>query len=70
MSLRFYFCMRFWIKYCIGTALLVGLHILWMSYMAAQHSALLRSGRRTERIYVYKLERVYGLYILHIESCW
>ena len=39
--------MGFLVTYYIDTALLVGVYILWALYMAAQHSAPLRSGEHT-----------------------
>ena len=39
--------MGFWYIYFIYTTLLVGVYIAQTTYMAAQHSAPLRSGKRT-----------------------
>ena len=39
--------MGFLVTYYIDTTLLVGVYILWALYMAAQHSAPLRSGEHT-----------------------
>ena len=54
----------------MNAALLVVIHIGFTQGWAAGYNPPLRSGRRTERRYVYKLEMVYGLYILHTERCW
>ena len=42
------------VTYFIYTTLLVMLYVVGMSYMAAQRSAPLRSGRRTERRKMWK----------------
>ena len=52
------------------SALLVIIHISLTQKWAAGYNPPLRFGKRTERRCVYKLERVYGLYILYIHRCW
>ena len=62
--------MGFLERYYIDTALLVIIHIGFTQKWAAGYNPPLRFGKRIERRYVYKLDRVYGLYILHTQRCW
>ncbi len=67
-----------WVKFARGIfgeilywhSVLVIIHIWLTQKWASGSDPPLRSGRHTERIYVYKLERVYGFYIERIHRCW
>ena len=53
-------------RYYIDTALLVIIHISKIQKWAAGYNPPLHFGRRTERRYVYKMERVYIFYIQNV----
>ena len=55
----------FWVRYFINTALLVVIHIGFTQKWVAQHSALLRSERHTERRYIYKLYGPWDWYFIN-----